>query len=179
MTDSPAHHITPAHYTGFGMIVNMVAELDTLLDEMILAMLNNKSLFALPLLTFLSIKDKRDYIIAISKESNLPPYAIDGLEKLMKRVKNAASLRNTVAHCGWKKGRGPDTIKPMKLNARETLKMLGIEHNERDWTAKELIAEAKKFQELGRDLLSFMDRYRLRFTIERKTSGKSSPSSQS
>jgi hypothetical protein len=44
------------------------------------------------------------------------------------------------------------------MSARGVLKMLGIEHNEKQWTAKELDDEANEFRKLGHDLASFMKR---------------------
>jgi len=59
------------------------------------------------------------------------------------------------------------------------LKILGIEHNEKQWTAKELMAEAVRFQEIGHDLTAFMKRYGLIPRMWRKRSGKKSRKSES
>jgi hypothetical protein len=91
----------------------------------------------------------------------MSPIAINGLEKLMDRVRKAHSLRNQIAHCTWMQGTKSGTIKPLMMSARTVLKMLGIEHNEKQWTAAELHAEVKRFQEVGKDLALFMKRYGL------------------
>lgn len=155
-------YMTPEHYAAFGMIVTMASHIDSLLDQIIVAMTQsaNKPAFY-PLLTFLSAKDKRDYIEAMAGVSTWPPYAIKGIVQLMGRAKNVFSFRNDVAHLVWRKGRKLGTIKPMSLSARSVLKVLGHEHNEREWTAAQLKAEAHKMRELGLDLAKFMTRYGL------------------
>jgi hypothetical protein len=152
--------ITDDHYTAFGMIVHIVAEIDGLLDQIIITMVRGE-LTILPLLTFVGTKDKMGYIVAIAKESNLSPIAINGLEGLIKRAGKVHSLRNQIAHGGWIAGQRPGTIKPMTIYARETLKLLGIEHNEKQWTADELKAEATRYKRVGTDLATFMKRYGL------------------
>jgi hypothetical protein len=95
----------------------------------------------------------------VAKISTMSPIAIDGLEKLMDRTDKAHGLRNQIAHCTWTPGTRPGTIKPMVMSAqRKALKMLGIEHNEKQWTADELKAEVKRYQEVGKDLALFMKR---------------------
>jgi len=155
-----SNHITYDHYAAFGMIINTIADIDGLLDKIIIAMVKGQPTI-LPLLTLLSSKEKIDYIVAIAKISTMSPIAINGLEKLMDRVRKAHSLRNQIAHCTWIQGTKSGTIKPLMMSARTVLKMLGIEHNEKQWTAAELHAEVKRFQEVGKDLALFMKRYGL------------------
>src|SRR5712664_4054405 len=69
--------------------------------------------------------------------------------------------RVQATHCTWMQGTKSGTIKPLMMSARTVLKMLGIEHNEKQWTAAELHAEVKRFQEVGKDLALFMKRYGL------------------
>lgn len=126
--------VTYDHHAAFGMIIRSVAELDGLLDQIIIAMVRGEPTM-LPILTPLGSKDKMDYVDAMAKESTLAPIAIHGLEKLISRVRNTHALRNQIAHSGWTAGRKPGTIKPVAMYARTTLKMLGIEHNEKQWTA--------------------------------------------
>jgi hypothetical protein len=160
-------HMSREHYAGFGMVITMTCQLDGLLDQIIVAMTKAEPP-AYPLLTFLSAKDKRDYIVAMAGVSTWPPYASKGMVGLMKRVKTAFDLRNTIAHAVWRKGRRAGTIKPMSMSARADLKILGSEPNEREWTAPHLIAEAHKIHELGTDLAKFMRRYGLAPTSPEK-----------
>lgn len=155
-------YLTREHYAAFGMVTHLASALDALLDQIIVAM--TKSAFEpafYPLLTFLSAKDKRDYINAMVKISAWPPEVVKSLNKLMDRTKSAFELRNAIAHCVWKKGRRKDTIKPISLSARGVMKFLGSGHNEREWTAPELIVEAAKIHQIGIDLKEFMRLYGL------------------
>ena len=155
-------YMTQDHYAAFGIVVHLTSQLDATLDQIIVAMANAATQPTFyPLLTFLSAKDKRDYIVAMAKVAQWPPYAIKGMGGLMDRAKSASDLRNDIAHCLWKKGRRKGTIKPIVLSARGAIKVLGSGNNEREWTAAELIAEAKKIHQIGIDLRTFMLRYGL------------------
>jgi hypothetical protein len=67
----------------------------------------------------------------------------------------------------------------MMLSSRTTLKTLGLDYFEKQWTAAELMAEARRFVELGNDLKTFMVRYGLKPRMWRKRSGKKSRKSES
>ena len=148
------------------MIVHTVSEIDQVLDIAITGMAGGK--FAvLPLLTYLGNKDKRDYILAMFDATMPPSASKKDAQKLMKRTGSAASLRNDVTHCAWIKGRKEGSIKPTKIQARQVLKVLGIEHNEKEWTAAELQAEAEKFHSLGVEVASFFRKHGFLPVIER------------
>ena len=155
-------YMTDDHYAGIGMVITMTCHLDGLLDQIIVAMTKSTNEPAFyPILTFLSAKDKRDYIEAMAGISTWPQYLIKGLKDLMDRAKPAFALRNDIAHNVWRKGQRAGAIKPMSMSARGALKLRGSEHNEREWTASQLKAEAQKIHELGVDLAKFMRRYGL------------------
>jgi hypothetical protein len=62
---------------------------------------------------------------------------------LIDKVNDKSILRNNVAHNPWAPGKRHQSVKPMVLKAKgKTLKILGAENNERDWTAEELSSEA-------------------------------------
>jgi hypothetical protein len=173
-------HMTQEHYAGFGLVVHLTSHLDALLDQIIVAMTKAAAEPTFyPLLTFLSAKDKRDYIVAITKEASWPPYLIKGMVDLMDRTKSAFSLRNDIAHCVWRPGRRKGTIKPMQMSARGVVKLLGSDHNEREWTASELIVEAQKIYQVGIDLGVFMRRYELFPTFPEKPPSPPRPTSGS
>ena len=156
----PEGPLSYEHYAAFGMIIRVVAELDALLDQIIVAIIQGQPVI-LPLLTLLGTRDKTNYIVAMVKELTFPPIVRDGLERLIERVKSTQGLRNQIAHGGWIEGRKPGAIKPITMSAQATLKLLGLDTREKQWTAKELFAEAKRFEEIGRDLALFMKRYGL------------------
>jgi hypothetical protein len=111
-------HMTHDHYAGFGMVVTMTCHLDALLDQIIVAMTKsvNEPAFY-PILTFLTAKDKRDYIEAMAGISAWQPYVIKGLKDLMDRAKPAFALRNNIAHNVWRKGRRIGAIKRIRVCA--------------------------------------------------------------
>ena len=149
-----SNHITDEHYAAFGRIVNTMAEIDAVLDGIIVAMAKG-TMEVLPLLPMVSSKSKGDYILAVGKEG-LSLELIQELEKLMDRVRTAHVLRDQIAHCTWTWGTKPGKIKPCVMSARTVLKMRGTEPNEKQWTADELNAEAQRYRELGHDLAGFM-----------------------
>src|SRR6516165_3329854 len=142
MAEAQSNHITDEHYAAFGRIVNTMAEIDAVLDGIIVAMAKG-TMEVLPLLPMVSSKSKGDYILAMGKEG-LSPELIQELEKLMDRVRTAHVLRDQIAHCIWTWGTKPGKIKPCVMSARTVLKMRGTEPNEKQWTADELNAEAQR-----------------------------------
>jgi hypothetical protein len=112
-------HMTRDHYAAIGMVVNTVAQIDELLDQIIIAMLDANPV-AYTLLTLLNAKSKRNFIIAMAKTSNWTPEAVSRFGKLMARAKKASALRNTVAHCTFKAGLRPGPSSPCTLGARAT-----------------------------------------------------------
>jgi hypothetical protein len=178
MAKARSNPITYDHFAAFGMIINIVAQIDGLLDQIIIAMVQGQPTI-LPILTLLGTKDKIDYIEAMAKISTLSPIAADGLERLVGRVRKTQGLRNQIAHSAWMEGRSAGTIKPITMSAKGSLKMLGTDTREKQWTADELKAEATRFEEIGTDLALFMKRYGLVPRMWEKSSGKNSRKSQS
>src|SRR5262245_34520563 len=87
MAEAQSNHITDEHYAAFGRIVNTMAEIDAVLDGIIVAMAKG-TMEVLPLLPMVSSKSKGDYILAMGKEG-LSLELIQELEKLMDRVRTA------------------------------------------------------------------------------------------
>jgi hypothetical protein len=156
MAEAQSNHITEEHYAAFGRIVNTMAEIDAVLDGIIVAMAKG-TMEVLPLLPMVSSKSKGDYILAMGKEG-LSPELIQELEKLMDQVRSAHVLRDQIAHCTWTSGTRPGKIKPCVMSARTVLKMRGTEPNEKQWTADELNGKAKRYRQLGHDLAGFTKR---------------------
>lgn len=176
---SADHQIPLAHITAFGSVINSMTRVEAALDAMILAMIGGKEIMTLPLLSMLGIKDKRDYIAAMSKETYLPPESVAALDKLLTRVKTAATLRNNVAHCVWKPGRKPESLKPLIMSARQKLKLIGTKDNEKDWTAQELLNEANNNERLASEIHFFAQNHGLFPNIARTISLKKTDNSES
>lgn len=71
-------------------------------------------------------------------------------------------LRNIIAHNLWVKGTRRGSIKPFGLDIRsESAKFIGSDDAEKDWTTKELFAEAGRLRDLHTRLRKYMRRYGL------------------
>ena len=119
MAEAQSNHITDEHYAAFGRIVNTMAEIDAVLDGIIVAMAKG-TMEVLPLLPMVNSKSKGDYILAMGREG-LSLELIQELEKLMDRVRTAHVLRDQIAHCIWTWGTKPGKIKPCVMSARTVL----------------------------------------------------------
>jgi hypothetical protein len=110
--------MTQDHYAAFGIVVHLTSQLDATLDQIIVAMANAATQPTFyPLLTFLSAKDKRDYIVAIAKVAQWPPYAIKGM----------GGLRNDIAHCLWKKGVAKGPLSPSSSRPEAQSRYSGLD----------------------------------------------------
>jgi hypothetical protein len=77
---------------------------------------------------------------------------IKAVLKLIDKIHTRSLLRNSVAHASWKRGKRPGSIKPLVLKTKGSLLLLGIHHNEKDWTAEELNREADQILDLALSL---------------------------
>jgi hypothetical protein len=68
MAKARPHPMTRDHYAAFGLITRIVAEIDGLLDQIIIAIVKGQPTI-LPILAMLGTKDKMDYIEAMAKLS--------------------------------------------------------------------------------------------------------------
>jgi hypothetical protein len=87
--------------------------------------------------------------------------------KLLKEVETTNRLRRYVAHSVWKRGRKAGCIKPMHISARRTVKMTGMKHHEKEYSASDLQVEADRMAQIGQQLKSFLDHHGLRVPLER------------
>lgn len=142
-------HMTDAHYTAFGRIVQAFVSVETMyahLAERILGIETHASALVFAAYGYDALKN---LLQAVISESNQPDDEKKVALKLIEKVQDKSRLRNNVAHNSWKPGRRPGSIKPMVLRTKGAFLILGIEHNEKDWTAKELSAEADEILERG------------------------------
>jgi len=153
-------NISDEHYVAFGMITNALADLDGMLNAVIIAVVRQHPVTLTPILGMLNAKDKRDFIVTMMKGLKSPTDSKQ-MEKLMSRLKTLSDLRNNIAHNRWKEGRKNGTIKPLVMRAREKLHITGLGDNEKEWTAKELRAEAENCKQLARDLKAYMVKHQL------------------
>jgi hypothetical protein len=148
----------PEHYHAFGRIAQAFVGCEVLYGHIIARITNSDDGNTFFLLSGTSYDGRRQLIKTIINE--LPePHKTVGSD-LVEKINDKAVLRNNVAHNGWMKGKRAESIKPIVMKAKGRLITLGISHNEKDWLAAELHAEADEiltrtlalgmfFQQLG------------------------------
>ena len=139
--------ITDDHFKAFGRIVQAFVTVEILYAHLIEAILKiDKASSALVFAPY-GYDGYKNLLKAIVSESSSSKEDQAEIFKLIDKVNDKSALRNNIAHCSWKPGRRAGSIKPMVLKTRGSVFILGIEHNEKDWTAEELNAEADQILE--------------------------------
>jgi hypothetical protein len=152
-------HLTPEHYRAFGRIVQAFVSIETLYAHIIKRSLSVDDGAGAFLMSGYGYDALRNMLLAAISESALSAPENEEVTALIDKVHKRANLRNNVAHCSWKPGRRPGSIKPLVLKTRATLKVLGIEANEKDWLIAELDAEADEILARGLEVgVFFRDR---------------------
>ena len=134
--------MTPDHYKAFGRIVQAFVSVETVYSHIIMRTLKVEDGAGMFMLSGYGYDGLKNIIKSMISEGNLSEAEAKEVLDLMDKVNDKSNLRNNVAHCPWKPGRRPNSVKPLVLKTKGTLKILGIEHNEKDWTPPELEAEA-------------------------------------
>ena len=71
-------------------------------------------------------------------------FVLDVLEHI-KEIERLNKIRSVVAHSYWVEGSKKDAIKPVgiKKRGKSLFQYMGLDHNEKEWTADELNKEAE------------------------------------
>ena len=149
-------HFTTDHFVGFGMIVQQFAQIDALLEEAIRDMLNlqiEQSGFLMPELRH---EQKRNIFLAVLDSVNVNPERKAAVQKLIEEIVTKSRLRNHVAHSIWMRGRKPGNIKPISLTVKAKIKALGVHHNEKEYSAQDLMNEAYDISRIYQELHAFL-----------------------
>jgi hypothetical protein len=101
-------------------------------------------------------EQKRNMFLALLPELNISEPRREKVVKLVEWISTKSRLRNHIAHSVWTRGRKKDTIKPLSVTVKQKLEVLGIDHNEKEWTAKELEIEAVEISQLHDELKTFL-----------------------
>lgn len=144
MPQSPheSSHVSQEHYTAFGRIVHAFARVETILAEAIRCLLKMSTEQAAVSLSQYGYEQLRGLLQAMIEEASAPKNHKEEFLDLIAAIHKKAPLRNNVAHSVWRAGRKDKTIKPFVLKMKGKMFVLGTHHNEKDWTAEELHAEA-------------------------------------
>jgi hypothetical protein len=134
--------ISDAHYKAFGRIIQAFVKVEIWYALLLERILKIESASASLMFAAYSYDSLKNLLKAVITESSIPEAdRAEGI-KYVDKVNDKATLRNNVAHNAWKPGRKDGNIKPMVLKTKGSVFILGTEHNEKEWTAAELDAEA-------------------------------------
>src|SRR5262245_33645237 len=97
MAEAQSNHITDEHYAAFGRIVNTMAEIDAVLDGIIVAMAKG-TMEVVPRLPMVGSKNKGDSILGMGNEEDYPDGDLAGCAWLM--MANARSSSRRLKFCG-------------------------------------------------------------------------------
>ena len=137
-------------YTQFALV-------DAALEDAIREMLGLERHQAAFLMPQLRHEQKRNMFLALLEKVNVTEERRLNVVKLIEKIETKSRLRNYIAHSVWTKGRKPNSIKPMSITAKKKLKLLGFEHNEKEYTAKELERAAYEIGETYDQLKAFIE----------------------
>lgn len=126
-----------------GVLINQLFTKNRFLGNIILAQMD--------------YRHKRNALLAISETTPETDPRGKILREVLPKIHTAHGLRSIVAHAFWTKGRKPGSIKPMRFEARGSVKFIGHHHNEPNYTAKSLHQEAVKIGLLYRELNQLVD----------------------
>lgn len=126
----------------FGRIIQAFVSVETVYAHLLEAILKIEKPSAPLVFAAYGYDALKNLLKAVITESNQPEAEIAECIKLIDKVHDKSFLRNNIAHNSWKPGHRAGSIKPLVLRTRGSMFILGIEHNEKDWLAKELHAEA-------------------------------------
>jgi hypothetical protein len=159
VTDQP--FITDDHYRAFGKIIARFAGLEMILEAALAAMLKMQPGLAPLVMTTLRYEQKRDLLRTLNSMADWPSETRDEFDRLIKNADSVNKTRRYVAHSMWKPGRKVGRIKPMAITAKGDVKMLGMHHNEKEYSATDLEAEAKRIADIAQRFRRFLDHHGL------------------
>jgi hypothetical protein len=157
------NYLSDDHLRAFGQYITSYAHLEHTL-HFVIAGLMGKDVPSVGILTSdMSSRQKFDAALAFVSYHGGDPDGPNAyrrlikLERLLEHAKTYSSLRNHIAHSYWKKGRKPGEIKPMSSSARGQIKVLGQDHNEKNYTAEEISQKADEIMETAQKIIDELE----------------------
>ena len=147
--------LTSEHYRAFGRIVQAFVSVETLYAHIILRVFKIPDDAGAFVMSAYGYDNLKNFIKTMVSEWGASEEDKKACGDLIDGLKTKYKLRNYVAHTPWKPGHRAGSIKPMVIKTRGTLVILGTEHNEKDWTAEELHAEATDILQRGIAVAAF------------------------
>jgi hypothetical protein len=153
-------------YVGFGLIINRWAGFESLVEDVIAALLRIDSFNGRLFTSGMGYLAKRDLLRTMTEQQSKlkVPRGSDfyaDLDKILVEAEPLLTVRNWVGHSIWIPGTRPDAIKPILFRARGKLKIAGHDPKERDFVSEELIEIGLAINELGLRLKQLAIRHRL------------------
>lgn len=168
--------VTLDHLTEFGGIIHIFAKLEFLVQATTAGLVGVDLLTVLAFTSDLNYRAKKDCVLNLARIKR--PDVVLELETLLDAIDKKAKLRNFVGHSIWCAGKRPGAIKPIGLQVRGgTPKLIGVNHNEKEWTAQDLRKEAAELEMLHSQFRSFLDKTGLAAIIDQKIDEASLPRS--
>jgi hypothetical protein len=142
------------HFRAFGAIMHTFARHESLMVGVISVLMNADIPFVSMITAELPYRGKVDTLKAMMKVKLLPAAQIEKINGYLGELKKWNALRNAIAHSTWKEGDRPGSVKPFGLSVRGgDATFTGLEEEERDYTAEELI-------NIANQLINLRDRFR-------------------
>ena len=89
----------------------------------------------------------------------LDPSLQEEFSGIIGEIFSFSKLRNQIAHNRWIPGKRRNSFKPMRVNIRNNkAEFIGLDDEERDYTAKELNAEYQRLYKFDCKLIDFMEK---------------------
>ena len=150
----------------FGAIIWQSAGLESLMHFAIAGLLSLDVSKSLLITSPMAFNQKKDLWRVLTDSADVPQDLSQKMNGFIKRVEEIQGLRNYVAHSVWTKGTRPKSIKPMRVQARGKVQVLGMDEKERDYTTEELFDEYERIRQIGQELEEFLIEQGLKDAID-------------
>jgi lysophospholipase L1-like esterase len=152
-----SYSVTEEHATGFGIIISIFAKLEHQMCIAAAGILGSDLGTASILLSTMQYRQKWQTLNHLNMTIGVNGATSPGLRDLLNRIDKHSTLRNLIAHALWTEGRRPESIKPMQIRTRsDTLKMIGHDDSEKDYTVDDLRDAAKALDAVDQEFSRYL-----------------------
>ena len=150
--------VTTEHVIYFGIIISMFAKLEHQMCIAAAGILGSDLGTAYILMGAMHYRQKRQTLTHLNATLGIGGAISASLKDLLNRLDRHSALRNWIAHAVWTNGRRADSIKPMQILLRsDTLRVIGHDHNEQDYTVDDFRNAASELDAIGGDWREFLE----------------------
>lgn len=164
--------LTAKHYEAIGEVIVTWARLESHMIRVLQALLKAHFADAVAVFWHMQYRERKNRLVNLvylNHEDKNDPIRKE-FDTLMKRMDSAYDARNVAAHSVWFKGRAPDAIKPLIIQAKGAdLRWTGRGLPPTEYTAVRLHKEAEKISRLAEDFKDFFStHFNARFVHKNK-----------